>query len=71
MSAQEKVPFLADKIEPHKVERRPALEEVHDLAVTDLDEAMRLVLDLNLAEAIERGWHLHPRTILARNELLR
>jgi predicted HD superfamily hydrolase involved in NAD metabolism len=71
MSAQEKVLFLADKVEPHKIERRPALEEVHDLAAKDLDAAMRRFLDLNLAEAIERGWHLHPRTILARNELLR
>jgi predicted HD superfamily hydrolase involved in NAD metabolism len=71
MTPLEKVLFLADKIEVHKVERRPAVEEVRDLAPRDLDAAMLRFLDLYLAEAIQRGWHLHPRTILARNELLK
>ena len=70
MSALEKVLFLADKIEVDKVKRRPAWEEVRDLAPRDLDRAMRRFLDLHLAEALERGWHIHPRTIAARNELL-
>lgn len=70
MSPLEKVLFLADKIEVEKVERRPAWEEVRELAAESLDGALRRFLDLHLAEAIERGWHIHPRTIAARNELL-
>jgi predicted HD superfamily hydrolase involved in NAD metabolism len=70
MSALEKVLFLADKIEVDKVKRRPAWEEVRELAPKDLDAALRRFLDLHLAEAIQRGWHIHPRTIAARNELL-
>ena len=70
MTSLEKVLFLADKIEVDKVERRPAWQEVRELAPRDLDAALRRFLDLHLAEAIQRGWHIHPRTIAARNELL-
>jgi predicted HD superfamily hydrolase involved in NAD metabolism len=70
MTSLEKVLFLADKIEIDKVERRPAWQEVRELAPRDLDGALRRFLDLHLAEAIQRGWHIHPRTVAARNELL-
>src|SRR5438552_1252857 len=70
MTPLEKVLFLADKIEIDKVEHRPAWQEVRELAPRDLDAALRRFLDLHLAEAIQRGWHIHPRTIAARNELL-
>ena len=70
MAPIEKVLFLADKIEVDKVKRRPAWVEVRDLAPNDLDAALRRFLDLHLAEALKRGWQIHPRTIAARNELL-
>jgi predicted HD superfamily hydrolase involved in NAD metabolism len=70
MSRLEKVLFLADKLEPEKVDRRPAWAEVERLAGEDLDAAVLRFLDLYLGEALERGWPIHPRTVAARNELL-
>ena len=70
MSTLEKVLLIADKVEPEKLERRPALEEVRVLAARDLDGALLRFIDLHLAEAAERRWLVHPRTIEARNELL-
>lgn len=70
MSRLEKVLFLADKIEEEKVRRRPEWARVRDLAPADLDAALRCFFDLHIEEAIARGWHLHPRTVTARNELL-
>ena len=71
MTSLEKVLFLADKIEVDKIKRRPPWAEVRELAPRDLDGALRRFLDLHLAEALQCGWHIHPRTIAARNELLR
>ena len=62
--------FVADKIEPDKAARKPALNEVERLAEADLDAAMLRFLDTHLVEAVERRWHLHPLTVAARNELL-
>ena len=70
MSALEKVLFVADKVEPHKLAREPALAEVKRLAETDLDAAVLRYLDLTLEEAVRRRWQLHPRTTAARNALL-
>ncbi len=70
MSMLEKVLFLADKVEEDKLRRRPQWREVRDLAQRDLDAALLRFLGLQIEYAIERGWRIHPRTILARNELL-
>ncbi len=70
MAALEKVLFIADKVEPHKLERWPACEEVRDLAQTDLDAALLRYLDLNIEQALQKRWLLHPRTLEARNALL-
>ena len=70
MSALEKVLFVADKVEPHKLAREPALAEVKRLAETDLDAALLRYLDLYVEEALQRRRQLHPRTTAARNALL-
>jgi predicted HD superfamily hydrolase involved in NAD metabolism len=70
MSALEQVLFVADKVEPHKLSREPALEEVKQLASDDLRAAVLRYLDYNLEQAIRRGWQVHPRSLEARNELL-
>jgi predicted HD superfamily hydrolase involved in NAD metabolism len=70
MSALEKVLFIADKVEPAKVARKPALEEVRRLADSGLDAALLCFLDLHLIEAVARGWQVHPGTVAARNQLL-
>ena len=63
--------FLADKVDPHKVERWPALAAVRDLAETSLEAAALRYLDLRLGEAVERRWSVHPMATLTRNALLR
>ncbi len=70
MSAIERLIFVADKIEPHKAREDAALAEARRLADESLEAAMRVILDRQLARAVERGWPLHPDTIAARNELL-
>ncbi|MEX2245617.1 MAG: bis(5'-nucleosyl)-tetraphosphatase (symmetrical) YqeK [Dehalococcoidia bacterium] len=71
MSPLAKLIFLADKVEPEKLERRPAAARVRDLAAYDLDAALLAYLDLLVLEAVEGHWPLHSNTVAARNELLK
>jgi predicted HD superfamily hydrolase involved in NAD metabolism len=70
MTKLEQVLFVADKVEPHKLAKEPALAEVKRLAEDDLDAAVLRYLDLNLQEAIRRGWQVHVRSLEARNQLI-
>ena len=70
MTTLQKLLFVADKIEPEKRTRAAAVDEVADLAVTNLDAAMLTYLDHHVRVALETGWPLHPNTMAARNELL-
>ena len=70
MSKLQKLLFVADKIEPHKMGGRPDVIRVGDLAETDLDAALLAYLDYQVRQAVEQRWPLHPNTIAARNELL-
>jgi predicted HD superfamily hydrolase involved in NAD metabolism len=70
MSKLQKLVFVADKIEPEKLEGRPDAERVRTLAETDLDAAFAAYLDILIAEAVAARWPLHASTIAARNELL-
>jgi predicted HD superfamily hydrolase involved in NAD metabolism len=70
MTRLEQVLFVADKVEPHKLAKEPALIEVRRLGETDLDAAVLRYLDLNLLEAVRRGWQVHVRSLEARNELI-
>ena len=63
--------FVADKVDPHKVERWPALQEVADLARESLEAAALRYLDLRLEEAARGHVPVHPMATLARNALLR
>ncbi len=70
MTPLEHVLFVADKVEPAKLEREAELGEVKDLAADDLRAGVLKYLDLNLEKSIRRGWQVHPRSLEARNELL-
>lgn len=70
MTRLQKLLFVADKIEPHKIERRPPIARVRELAERDLDAAMRAYLDYHVLVALDERWPLHPRTVAARNELV-
>ena len=62
--------FIADKIDPHKVERRPELKRVAKLAERSLEGAALVYLDLTLERAVEERWQIHPAAVLARNALI-
>ncbi len=70
MSRLERLLFVADKIEAEKAAHEPALAAARELAETDLDAAVRRILEFQVARAVERGWPLHPDTVAARDELL-
>jgi len=70
MTLLQKLIFVADKIEPHKLERAARVQRVADLATTDLDTAMLVYLNYHVEVAVESAWPLHPNTVAARNELL-
>jgi predicted HD superfamily hydrolase involved in NAD metabolism len=62
--------FVADKVEPDKVRRRPELRPVEEVAETSLEAAALAYLDQLVRDAVEQRWQLHPMANLARNALL-
>ncbi|TAJ19545.1 MAG: hypothetical protein EPO65_06480 [Dehalococcoidia bacterium] len=76
-SAEAWAMFIADKVDPHKVERWPALQSVLDAATGDdgkvasLERAALLYLDLRTEEAVRERQQVHPMATLTRNALLR
>ena len=69
--------FVADKAEPHKVERWPVLQSVLDAATGEdggsasLERAALVYLDLRMHEAVREHQQVHPMATLTRNHLLR
>ena len=70
MAMLEKVLFVADKIEPDKLDRSPAWREVADLAPRDIDAALLRFLDLRIDEAVRERLPIHQKMIDARNALV-
>jgi predicted HD superfamily hydrolase involved in NAD metabolism len=65
-----KVVFLADKLDPWKVERAPFLKRVAELARDDLDTAIVHYLDNTIERIIRNGQMVHPTAVKYRNDLL-
>ncbi|RJQ10897.1 MAG: hypothetical protein C4558_04050 [Dehalococcoidia bacterium] len=69
--------FIADKVEPHKLEGWPALQTVLDAALgadgraPSLERAALRYLDLRQDEAVREHQQIHPMATLTRNHLLR
>jgi predicted HD superfamily hydrolase involved in NAD metabolism len=63
--------FVADKVEPAKLARTPALQVVLDRAADSLPSAALAYLDLRLLEAVQQRRQIHPMAVLTRNALLR
>ena len=62
--------FLADKVEPWKVEQWPALHSVLDTAWDSPVQAALRYLELNIERGEERGWQQHPMALSARLALV-
>lgn len=63
--------FLADKIDPRKVERDAGLRAVAAAAEHDLYAAGAMFLERRLAEQLASGQLLHPLAVASRNAFLR
>ena len=64
------VVFLADKIDVHKVEAKPQLQRIAEVAQESLERATLEYLTDELAALLKRGSLLHPASVEARNHLL-
>ena len=65
MNELDKIIFLADIVEPNR--KGDFVQPLYDLAVQDLDRAMRCALDESLAFLLKKDAYIHPDTIQARN----
>lgn len=63
--------FLADKIDPKKVQRDPGLAAVAAAAEQDLYAAAALFLERRLSTQLNSGMPLHPLSVASRNAFLR
>ena len=64
------VVFIADKVEPRKVERSPHLGRIAALARRSLERAAVEYLTAETASLLGKGRLIHPASIEARNDLL-
>ena len=70
MSEVAKVVFLADKLDPRKVERFPYLTRVAAESKVSLDRAILEYLDQTIEYFMRNGNLIHPASIDLRNQLL-
>ena len=70
MSDVAKVVFLADKLDPRKVDRFPYLKRVADMSKRSLDSAILEYLDRTIEYFLGNGQLIHPASIEFRNDLL-
>ncbi|MFS0644166.1 bis(5'-nucleosyl)-tetraphosphatase (symmetrical) YqeK [Siminovitchia sp. 179-K 8D1 HS] len=69
MSLLEKIIYLADYIEPGR--QFPGLEEVRDLAKTDLDLALKKAIGNTIKFLIDKSARIFPDTFEAYNDLVK
>ena len=63
--------FVADKIDPRKVQRDPGLAAVGAAAEHDLYAAAAMFLERRLTSQLNSGQALHPLAVASRNAFLR
>lgn len=69
MGLLDKIIYLADYIEPNRNE--PYVEKLRHLAMEDLDRAILYALERTIRHVLDTGRILHPRTVDARNHMLK
>lgn len=65
-----KIVFLADKLDPQKINYYPHQPRIRELASEDLDRAVLEFLSQELAARAKRGELVHPVAVETRNALL-
>lgn len=69
MTTMDKIVFIADYVEPGR--NFEGIEELRELAFTDLDKTMVISLDNIIKHIITKEVLIHPVAILARNDLIK
>ena len=68
MSTLEKIIYIADACEPGREGKN--IEEIRQMAFSDLDKAMIMTMDMGLKKCLCRERVIHPLTVDARNYYL-
>ena len=62
--------FLADKLDPKKIEKNSQLEPINQTAQYSLSDATLMYLNMKISSIIDSGHLVHPDSLDARNSLL-
>ena len=65
-----KVVFIADKLDPAKIDSYPYLRQIRQMAFQDLDRAILHFLTRQAMDRLNRGELVHPVMVETRNALL-
>ena len=65
-----KVVFIADKLDPAKIDSYPYLPQIRQMALQDLDRAILHFLTRQAIDRLNRGELVHPVMVETRNALL-
>lgn len=69
MSLLDKIIYIADYIEPNR--NFPGVEDIRETTFNDLDEGVLKGLNSTIRYILEKNSLLHPKTVAARNSLLK
>ncbi len=69
MSRLEQIIYVADMIEPNR--SFPGVDRLRGLAQTDLNTGCLAAFDSTIQFVVKKGALLHPRTVAARNQLIK
>lgn len=68
MSILDKIIYIADKIEDSR--EYDKVEQLRELAKVDIDETIRIIVDYNITNVINKKKMIHPLSIELRNEII-
>ena len=66
---ENQIVFLADKLEPYKINKRPELQYVHDLAFKDLENAVLAFFEIQFEFLKTKNIDIHPESIIYYDKL--
>ncbi len=60
--SENKIVFLADKLDPYKIEKRPELKKISDIAIKDLDRAIGEFFKIQFEFLKKNNVDIHPES---------
>ena len=59
---ENKIVFLADKLDPYKIKKRPELKTINDIAFKDLDKAIVAFFEIQFDFLKKNNIDIHPES---------